>query len=54
MFETTDRIPVEKVPYEPPVVVDYGNVTLITRAATGGRHDGGLGDDGADDLAGTA
>jgi hypothetical protein len=40
-------------PYVAPVVIDYGDVVTITQAARGGRRDGGRGDDGADDLAGT-
>ena len=44
----------DKATYEAPVLVEYGNITMITRSALGGKHDGALGDDGSDDLAGTA
>jgi hypothetical protein len=40
--------------YEKPVVIEYGTITTITRASGPGAFDGGSGDDGADDLSGSA
>ena len=42
----------DKLPYEAPVLIEYGNIAMITRAATRGAADGG--DDHTSDLGGTS
>jgi hypothetical protein len=51
--KAAEKLATTKTPYEPPVLVEYGDITMITRSALGGNRDGASGDDGSDDLAGT-
>ena len=41
----------KKMPYVSPVLIEYGNIVMITRASAMGPNDGG---DGIDDPIGTA
>ena len=51
--KAAEKLATMKTPYEPPVLVEYGDITMITRSSLGGNKDGGTGDDGIDDLSGT-